>query len=172
MAIITKEKASGKDEFTELFFSTMTTGLSDVLKTAKESHNFYFNLGIEDELAQAIGRFIEDPLSIISEHHNRQIAIISNLLEHGVENFINNHKDLIKGAYKTNESEDELYYSFVLKDDTLKTRKIFFDFLNEYDRKPISKHFPLFFEFVPQKREKYIRKFKLIHLNAHEKSPK
>ena len=170
MAIITRGKATKKDEFAELFFSTVTTGLTDVLKTVKESRNFYFNLGIEDNLAQAIGKFIEDPLSVVSENHAKQIETISHLLEHGVEKFIAAHNQVIDSAYKTNESENELHYAVVLKNESLKTRKVFYDFLNEYDSKPISKQFPINFEFVPQKREKYIQKYKKIDLAFDEKS--
>lgn len=131
-------------------------------KAVSESHN-YFQAGLNDELATLILKQIERPLDFMSDTIDSHMNEIREGLENAIiSKLFNDNRTLIYKAYRTNQSGNLLHYYIILKNDTLKNRRVFLSFLNEYGKEKLSQRFPILFDFVTKKDEGYINKIKEI----------
>lgn len=134
--------------------------LSDV-----NSSKQFFNAGISDQLAQYIGKYIDEPLTIVSHGLNDHYETIRDLLESYLEKELFQCVDTDGRIIRTNNEGNLLHYCIILEKDTLKNRRPFFNFLKSYDNYQLSNQFPILFDFVSSKFESSLNNVKEFKLN-------
>ena len=104
---------------------------------------------IHDSFSKLVSDSINDPLkSSFTALSSIEDSIVT-LLNAYVCDFLLKNKKHIKAAYKQKKSGTILHYTILFKDDSLKTKYIFFSFLNNYERTPYNTRFPLIFLDIP-----------------------
>jgi len=165
MALKVSDKNSQAEKSINEVYEGIKTMLTHSFNSIDSSHN-YFKMGLDDEFGNFLAENINSPITtILSQGISAQMDAISKFLETGTTAFFVDNKEKIKSVYRTNKSGNFLHYYILLKKDTLKNRRNFFDFLNDYEKENISKQFPIFFDFISARRAKNVKIAKVIALD-------
>ena len=141
-----------QDEILHATYQNLLGNLSKATEVVNESQNLY-SIGVYDDLFKVIERATTDPLGMISDKLNSDFNQIQKFLNGMVYAFASVQTDI-----KHFESaKNSLYYFIVLNDDSLAQRTPFLKFLYDYEQKPISKKFPIFFDFITEEIFKEIK---------------
>jgi len=136
-----------QDETFNAFYKSLEGYLLNASSQVSQSKTL-FNIGVYDDIFKLIEKAHKDPLGIISDKIESEVKGIHTILDGMVNAFLSTNESLIKCFQKVDHSNNALYYYIVLKEDTLTNRKPFLRFIFDYDNKPISKKFPIIFDFV------------------------
>lgn len=146
-----------QDEFYSAFYKALEEHISGA-KTKVEESKTLFSIGVYDDVFKLIEKAHKDPLSIISEKVELEVKVIHSILNGMVNAFFANHKDSIKYSANAKHENNALYYYIVLKDNNIETKSPFSRFIFDYDRNPLSKKFPIIFDFVSENIFKELEK--------------
>lgn len=164
MSLEISNKSPKKEKVVNNVYDGVKNILVETHKAFSESHN-YFQIGLNDDLANFISKQIDKPLDFMSDVIDAQMNDVREGLENAIVSrlFIDN-KDTINKVYRTNDSGNLLHYYIILKNDSLKNRRVFLSFLNDYNKEKLSQRFPILFDFTTTKNEGAINKVKEIPL--------
>jgi hypothetical protein len=164
MSLSVTNKNSPKYKNVNNVYDGVKNILVETHKAVSESHN-YFQAGLNDELANFISKQIEKPLDFMADVIDSQMKDVREGLENAIVSrlFIDN-KNSINKVYRSNDAGNLLHYYIILKNDSLKNRRVFLSFLNDYNKEKLSQRFPILFDFTSAKNEGAINKVKEISL--------
>lgn len=168
---VSNKKTIGQEEKIHQIFDDIKNSLYEACGSVDKSHT-YFKVGLEDDFVNYLNKYAENPLTMISHSFDGHIDSIRLILEEISEKFFRTQNKNIYKVFKSNPKGNFLHYYIILKEDTLKNRRPFFSFLNEYDKEFLSKQFPIMLEFISHKKENVIRKEKVINIQNEEPSKK
>jgi hypothetical protein len=122
--------------------------LDSFTKEVQRSYALY-KIGEKTDFIKHIESMLEKPVdNILSISQNIDYVVVS-FLENIVSKFLKSKKNIVQEAYKTKTiNKSHLYYTIVLKKDTIKNRNEVFSFLDKYDMNEISVKYPIFFKFI------------------------
>ncbi len=106
-------------------------------------------MGVMTELSTQLQDAIDNPLQNVIDTANNIDAQIKGMLHRSVVTFFRSKGDMIVEVLRSDTAFGDLYYSIVLKDDTIESRQEIFDFLERYDLLNIATKYPILFQFTP-----------------------
>lgn len=132
------------------FFSSFLQEMHEknVLKDWKEASDvsrFLLDKNIVDTLGKIIHDAVTDPITANYNALTNIETIVRDFIHKVVCLFIEGHADLLGTALYSG----DLYYCLVLKEDTLKNRSIFNQFLLNMESEAYFERFPVYFQFIP-----------------------
>jgi len=125
--------------------------LEKFITEVKRSYALY-KVGQKTDFVKNIEKSLQanpiDSLTSLAENIDEQVLFF---LNDQVEHFFKHKASLLTSAHKIRtERKLDLYYLLVLKQDSMDNREILFSFLDEYDLKPISRKYPIYFKFTTE----------------------
>jgi hypothetical protein len=168
---ISNKKNVQQEEKLHQIFDGIKSHLNEAFDSVDKSHT-YFKIGLEDDFVNYLNKYAENPITMISHSFDGHMDSIRLILEEVSQKFFLSQSKNIYKVFQSNPKGSFLHFYIILKEDTLKNRRPFFSFLNEYDKELLSKQFPIMFEFISQKKEDAVRKEKVINLENEESSKK
>jgi len=168
---VTNKKAADQEHAIHQLFDEVKQQLTEAFESVNKSHT-YFKIGLEDDLANYLSAYADSPMTMISHNFEGHVDAIRSILEDVAAKFFQTQKENIYKVFRSNPKGNFIHFYIILKDDTLKKRRPFFSFLNEYEKELLSKQFPILFEFISQKKENAVRKEKVINLENEGASKK
>ncbi|RYM32098.1 hypothetical protein ERX46_15560 [Brumimicrobium glaciale] len=106
-------------------------------------------LGEKTPLAKKLEKKIQDPINDIFQFSNKIDSQVNQILDTIIRGYFKKNHSSIKKVFKTRKSLNDLHYSIVLKEDNVKSRDVFFEFLNTIDLANISQKHNVYFQFIP-----------------------
>lgn len=108
-----------------------------------------FKIGEKTPLTKHIEGFIKNPLKNVLESSANIDMQVKSLISRLVENFFISKSEILQKVVLTKNANNDLYYSIVLKQDTIENRESIFSFFEVYNQLDINYRYPVFFQFVP-----------------------
>jgi hypothetical protein len=127
----------------------LQTNLEEFKEEVDRSYEL-IKIGEKTDLSKKIENNIDDPINSIFNLSNNIDNQIKLIVDRMVKGFLNHHSNIIKEAFRTKTSLQDLHYSIVLKADTLETRNTILDFFDQFDLLDIAVKYPVLFQFVPE----------------------
>jgi hypothetical protein len=171
MGLSITKKTADQEKAIHQIFDGLKHHLTEAFDSVNKSHT-YFKVGLEDDFVNYLNKYAESPITMISHSFDGHMDAIRSILEEVSEKFFQTQKDNIYKIFRSNPKGNFIHFYIILKDDTLRNRRPFFSFLNEYEKELLSKQFPILFEFISQKKEDAVRKEKVINLENEGASKK
>ncbi len=115
-------------------------------------------MGTKTEFAQNLEDALFNPAGAISEIKKKVDNEVISVVDRLFRLFITKAKEdsLINAAFKTNNTNNELRYGIILKEDSHEARDSIFKFLNFYYTLDLSEQVPVHFQFVPEELKERI----------------
>ncbi len=104
-------------------------------------------LEIRTEMAGRLESMLENPEILLNSISDFSDKYISAYLQSKVERYLSDNSKIIKDSFKTDQVSDAIHYTIVLKRDTLNNRIRLLNFIGDYRENPLSKKYPVFFQF-------------------------
>lgn len=108
-----------------------------------------FKIGTKTPLTEEIEGFVKNPLKSVIQSSANIDKQVKGLISKLVEQFLISKGEIIQNVSLTKNSNNDLYYSVVLKSDTIENRAAIFSFFELYNQLDIYYRYPVFFQFVP-----------------------
>ena len=128
--------------------SLLQSALESILDDVNVSGDL-LPLGIMTPLSEQLQTALENPLQSVVNSANQIDLQIKQMLNNSVVIFLKSKTDKIVRVAKSETAFGDLYYSIVLKEDSIDNREEMFDFLEKYDLLNISTRYPILFQFTP-----------------------
>lgn len=140
------------------------------LEEFKEGDDNSYALKVEEKntLYKCLKQTTENPIRDIFQLSDEIESQTNYLLDKLVRSYFSENHSLIEKAFKTRKNPNDLHYSIVLREDNIKNRAIFFDFLNSIDLTNTSHKHPIHFQFIPSKLVEKIKFEEEIKLTKNE----
>ena len=107
-------------------------------------------LGVKTDLTRKIDETLKNPLEGFADMTLNLDDNIKHIIDFFVKSFIKKNTLIIKSAYRSKTSLNDLHYSIVLKEDNIENRFKVFSFLDKFDLMDISRRYPVYFQVVPE----------------------
>ena len=107
------------------------------------------SIGEKTPLSKKLEKTLENPVKDIFQFSNKIDNQVNQILDKIIRGYFKKNYFALEKVFKTRESLNDLHYSIVLKDDNIKNRDIFFEFLNKIDLANISQKHNVYFQFIP-----------------------
>ena len=106
-------------------------------------------VGTKTPLAKQIEGYVKDPLKSVLKSSATIDHQVRGLISRLVEQFFISQKEIIQCVFFTKNTNNDLFYSISLKNDTIENRNSIFTFFELYNKLEIYSRYPIFFQFVP-----------------------
>lgn len=126
----------------------LQTNLED-FKDEVDSSYALLDIGEKTSLSRRVEKTLENPINEIFQYSNRIDKEVSQILDKIIRACFKKNQTVLKRVFKTREGLNDLHYSLVLKNDNIKNRGVFFDFLNKIDLADIPQKHNIYFQFIP-----------------------
>ena len=107
------------------------------------------NIGEKTPLSKKLEKTLENPVKDIFQFSNKIDNQVNQILDKIIRGYFKKNYSSVEKVFKTREGINDLHYSIVLKEDNIKNRDVFFEFLNTIDLANISQKHNVYFQFIP-----------------------
>lgn len=123
----------------------------DLEEFRHEVDNSYARLEIGEKtaLSKKLEKSMENPIKDIFKFSNKIDNQVSYILDKVIRSYFKSNNSILDKVFKTREGLNDLHYSIILKEDSIKNRDIFFSLLNQLDLTDIPQKDKIFFQFIP-----------------------
>lgn len=123
-------------------------------------------IGEKTPLLKSIENTLDNPMRAIFEMSSSIDDKVKSIIDRFVRFFLIEKRSLIRAAYNSKNSSNNLHYSIVLKDDVIENRNLILDFFDNFHEMEISERYPVYFQFIPIELVKKISLGEEIQLSA------
>lgn len=123
----------------------------DLEEFRHEVDNSYalLEIGEKTALSKKLEKSMENPIKDIFKFSNKIDNQVSYILDKVIRSYFKSNNSILDKVFKTREGLNDLHYSIILKEDSIKNRDIFFSLLNQLDLTDIPQKDKIFFQFIP-----------------------
>jgi hypothetical protein len=108
-------------------------------------------IGEKTDLSKKIEESLNNPIEHILASSSKFNEQVRNLLDKMVTAFFFYHKDIILSVHRGLNTDNELHYSIVLKEDNIENRSVIFEFFDTFNEIEMTSNYSVYFQFIPQK---------------------
>lgn len=148
--------------------------LQEHLERLKEevdsSYELFDKIGTKTKLAEQIEGLMNNPLESVLQSSTNIDQQVKELISKVVQGFFKSKTELLSSVHLTKNANNALYYSIVLKKDTIKNRTSVFEFFEWYNKLDINTRYPIYFQFVPVELIGKVNKISELNLERVAKS--
>ena len=127
----------------------LQTHLEDFKGEVDRSYDL-LSVGEKTELSKQIENTISNPMAGVFKISSNIDAQVKDIIDKFVRAFLQSKKSIIKEAFKSKTSLNDLHYSIVLTDDNIHNRMTIFHFFEKFDLFDIASKYPVYIQFVPE----------------------